>query len=73
MPSNPSVTLLIPHFQTLDAIRLCLRAIRRYTEPPPRVLVLDNGSADGSIDYLRRLAWIECIDTRVANDVMTAQ
>ena len=53
------VTLLIPHFQTLDAIRLCLRSIRRYTEPAPRVLVLDNGSRNASREYLGSLAWIE--------------
>jgi hypothetical protein len=67
------VTLLIPHFQTLDAIRLCLRSIRRYTEPLPRVLVLDNGSRDASRDYLGSLRWIECVDTGLANDLAVAQ
>lgn len=67
------VTLLIPHFQTLDAIRLCLRSIRHYTVPLPRVLVLDNGSRDASRDYLGALGWIECVDTGVANDLATAQ
>ncbi|MBX3027488.1 glycosyltransferase [bacterium] len=67
------VTLLIPHFQTLDAIRLCLRSIRRYTDPAPRVLVLDNGSRDGARDYLRSLTWVECVDTGIANDLVAAQ
>ena len=67
------VTLLIPHFQTLEAIRLCLRSIRRYTTPLPRVLVLDNGSRDESREYLRSLAWIECVDTGIANDRVAAQ
>ena len=67
------VTLLIPHFQTPDAIRLCLRSIRRYTTPAPRVLVLDNGSRDPSREYLGSLGWIECIDTGVANDLIAAQ
>ncbi len=67
------VTLLIPHFQTLDAIRLCLRSIRRHTQPVPRVLVLDNGSRDASRDYLRSLAWIECVETGIANDRVSAQ
>jgi hypothetical protein len=66
------VTLLIPHFQTLDAIRLCLRSIRRYSDPLPRVLVLDNGSRDASRAYLGSLSWIECIDTGVANDLAVA-
>jgi hypothetical protein len=67
------VTLVIPHYQTLDAIRLCLRSIRRYTQPLPRVLVVDNGSTDASIDYLRGLAWIRCIDSGVGNDLVGAQ
>lgn len=67
------VTLLIPHFQTLDAIRLCLRSIRRYTTPLPRVLVLDNGSRDASRAYLASLSWIECLDTGIANDMVSAQ
>ena len=73
MALDHDVTLLIPHFQTLDAVRLCLRAIRRYTEPLPRILVLDNGSSDASIDYLRELRWIECVETRVPNDIVAAQ
>lgn len=67
------VTLLIPHFQTPDAIRLCLRSIRRFSEPTPRVLVLDNGSRDDSREYLRSLSWIECVDTGIANDMVAAQ
>jgi glycosyltransferase involved in cell wall biosynthesis len=67
------VTILIPHYQTLDAIRLCLRSIRHYTEPPYRVLVLDNGSTDTSMDYLRGLDWITCVATGVTNDLISAQ
>ena len=67
------VTILIPHYQTLDAIRLCLRSIRRYTTPPYRILVLDNGSSDASIDYLRGLGWIELVATGVPNDLIAAQ
>jgi hypothetical protein len=67
------VTLLIPHYRTPDAIRLCLRSIRRYTEPAPRVLVLDNGSGDASRAYLGGVRWIECVDTGIANDLIGAQ
>lgn len=62
------VTILIPHFQTLDAIRLCLRALRRYTPPGVRVRVLDNGSRDASRAYLESLTWIELVDTGCANE-----
>lgn len=71
-PGQPEVTILVPHYQTPEAIRLCLRSIRRYTPPPYRVLVLDNGSADGSLDYLRGVRWIECLSTGIANDLVQA-
>ncbi len=71
-PRQPEVTILIPHYQTPEAIRLCLRSIRRYTAQSYRVLVLDNGSADGSLDYLRSVRWIECISTGIANDLVQA-
>lgn len=73
MSPGAAVTILIPHYQTLDAVRLCLRSIRRYTAPPYRVLVLDNGSGDASIDYLRALSWIELVATGVPNDQRSAQ
>ncbi len=63
------VTIVIPHYQTPDSIRLCLRSIRRHTAPPYRVLVIDNGSTDGSLDYLRSVRWIECVSSGVANDI----
>ncbi len=61
------VTILIPHFQTLDAIRLCLRALRRYTPPGCKVQVLDNGSRDASLGYLKSLRWIELRETGLTN------
>lgn len=70
---DPAVTILVPHYQTLDAVRLCLRSIRRYTEPPYNVVVLDNGSSDASVEYLRGLRWIELVRTGVANDLVSAQ
>lgn len=73
MSDHAAVTVLIPHYQTLEAIRLCLRSIRRYTQPAPRVLVLDNGSTDASLDYLRGLNWVTCLQTGVANDMISAQ
>jgi hypothetical protein len=65
--TEADVTVLVPHFQTLDAIRLCLRSMRRYSPAAPRVLVLDNGSADDSLAYLRAVKWVTCVATGVPN------
>jgi GT2 family glycosyltransferase len=58
-----AVTILIPHYQTARAIRLCLAALRRFTEHTSHVWVLDNGSKDESITYLHSVPWIRVIET----------
>ena len=60
-------TICVVNFKTLDLMRLCLRSIRKYTQYPYEVLVIDNNSQDASVDYLRSLPWIrfiqQCPDT----------
>lgn len=59
----PQVSILIPHFRTLDLTRLCLRSLRKYTDPARiQVIVIDNGSHDDSTEYLRNLVWITLIE-----------
>jgi glycosyltransferase involved in cell wall biosynthesis len=63
MDVNPLVSIVIPHWQVQDLMKLCLRSIRRYTSDIPyEVLVVDNGSRDASLDYLRSLGWIRLIE-----------
>jgi len=68
----PRVTILVPHFQTLELIRLCLRSLRRYTEEPTRVRVLDSCSQDASIEYLRSLSWCDLVESTRPNEVWTS-
>jgi glycosyltransferase involved in cell wall biosynthesis len=47
----------------MDLMRLCLRALRRYTEAPAyEVIVVDNGSTDESLEWLRSLDWITLVE-----------
>jgi hypothetical protein len=55
-------SIVIPHYRTEGLVRLCLRAIRRLTDTPYEVIVVDNHSADGSLDYLRRVRWIRLLE-----------
>lgn len=55
------VTIVIPHYQTLDLIKLCLRSIRKHTPQPYEVIVVDNGSKDISLEYLHSVNWIKLI------------
>jgi hypothetical protein len=63
--THPLVTILIPNFKTLDLTKLCLRLIRKYTDPKKaKIIVIDNDSQDASLDYLRTLTWIELIERK---------
>ena len=53
------VTILLPHFKTLEMAKLCLQCIREYTDAKHPVIVIDNGSGDHpSLDYLRTVPWV---------------
>src|SRR6185312_4131555 len=60
---TPEVTILVPNYKTLELTKLCLRLLRKFTDPNQvKVIVVDNDSRDASLDYLRSLAWIELIE-----------
>lgn len=57
--NKPSVTVCIPHWQVQKYMRICLRSIRKHSAKYDiQVIVVDNGSKDESLDYLRSLDWI---------------
>lgn len=56
------VTICVVNYKTEQVIRLCLRCIRKFTKYPYEVIVVDNGSGDNSIKYLRTLRWITLIE-----------
>lgn len=61
--TTPRVTICMPHWQVKELITLSLRAIRKYsTAVPYEVIVVDNGSRDDSLDYLRSLPWVRLIE-----------
>src|SRR5437899_5852088 len=67
----PRITLCIPHWQVRDMMSICLRSIRRHSRNYDlEVIVVDNGSRDDSLDYLRSLSCIRLIERpheRVSN------
>jgi hypothetical protein len=46
-------SVVIPCFNQLEFTRHCLAALVRHTRPPWELVVVDNGSTDGTADYLR--------------------
>jgi GT2 family glycosyltransferase len=62
-PRQSHVTICIPHWQALSLVSLCLRSIRKHSKNyNVEVLIIDNGSKDESLDYLRSLKWIRLIE-----------
>ena len=60
--SEHSVTIIIVTWNWLDYTRRCLQTLRSVTEHASyRVIVVDNGSTDGTLRYLESLPWVTCI------------
>lgn len=73
--ADKSVSILIPHYQTLDLTKLCLRLLRRETRFSGQyeVIVIDNGSTDGSGDVLREMRWLRVLRRETPVDERPAQ
>lgn len=59
----PLITLCIPHWQVRDMMAICLRSIRRHSRRYRlETIIVDNGSRDESLDWLRSLSWIRLLE-----------
>lgn len=47
------ISIIIPTHNQLPFTRLCLRYIKEFTEEPYEVIVVDNGSTDGTVPFLQ--------------------
>ena len=47
---GPSISVVVVNWNRRDLLRLCLDSLRRQTLPPLEVIVVDNGSTDGSLE-----------------------
>lgn len=56
-PGRPTASIVVPTYDNLPFVRMCLESLLALTEYPNyEVIVVDNGSTDGTPAYLRRLA-----------------
>jgi GT2 family glycosyltransferase len=52
---NPSVSILIVNFNSGAVLPACLSSLRQWTNPAEvEILIVDNGSGDGSVDSIQR-------------------
>ena len=45
-------SIILPTWNQLEFTRQCIAALRRFTRPPWELIVIDNGSTDGTAAYL---------------------
>lgn len=63
--SSPLVTILLPHYKTLELAKLCLRSLKMHTDLSRiKVLAIDNNSGGESLEYLRSVKWISLIERK---------
>jgi glycosyltransferase involved in cell wall biosynthesis len=56
--------ICIVNYKTAEFTKVCLRAVRKFTDCPYEVVVVDNDSQDKSVEYLRSLPWIRLIERK---------
>jgi GT2 family glycosyltransferase len=57
------VTILVPNYKTPEITKICLRLLRKHSDfSSAHVIVVDNDSGDASLEYLRKIPWIELIE-----------
>ncbi|UKS27644.1 glycosyltransferase family 2 protein [Paenibacillus sp. HWE-109] len=47
-------SIIIPTFNGLNLLQECVASIRRHTSVPYEIIVVDNGSQDGTLEYCHR-------------------
>jgi GT2 family glycosyltransferase len=47
-------SIIIPTYNRLDLLQNCISSIRKHTDTPFEIIVVDNASTDGTADWLRR-------------------
>ena len=58
---QPTITIIIPQYKTFQVTQLCLRALKKFSTLNIEVIVVDNNSADDSLEYLEKNKWIKLI------------
>lgn len=46
-------SIIIPNYNGLDYLKPCIESIRKYTDTPYEIIVVDNGSTDGTLEYCK--------------------
>lgn len=59
---SPQVAIVVPTFNSLQALTKCLRSLEWATNAGTGVVVVDSGSSDGTREYLRTIPWVTAVE-----------
>jgi GT2 family glycosyltransferase len=62
-PGEQGVCALIVSWNSLALIKPCVQSLRRQSLPVKQLVVVDNGSTDGSVEWLREQSDVELIES----------
>ena len=51
--TKSKVSIIIPHYNGIEVLSECLDSLFKSTYPNIEVIVVDNGSSDDSVDWLK--------------------
>lgn len=54
MQKMKKVSVVIPNYNGKKYLKTCLEALKEQSRPADRIILVDNGSNDGSADYMRQ-------------------
>ena len=60
--ARSTVAAVVVSWNRLDLLKACLQTLRNQTHPLTQLIVIDNGSADGSPEWLRQQNDVELIE-----------
>ena len=52
-----AISVILPAYNAADYVDSSLGSVAAQTRPPDEVIVVDNGSTDGSAAYETRITW----------------
>ena len=61
---NRYVSIVMPTSNNLHYAKWCIESIRRYTRFPYQIIAVDNGSKDGTSEYLKSVDGIQVIENQ---------
>lgn len=64
MKNQKTTSIIILTYNCLEYTKKCLFSIKKYTDVPYELIVVDNGSSDGTVEYLKQFSDINLIENK---------